>query len=416
MRVESNGQGKLRAACDRCHELKNRCTRTGGSESRCDRCERLDIDCVYNTCAQMGRPRVFRPAHKSTSAGAGDTHVRHIAKRRAARSGQQPTANTNLTPVEHVEHVDPTSSRTPKNPEPILGLLDPSLIPQGTYARNEPALRDWQVAQNNPWLAIPSEDMDWYLQPYSSNFTNPPHDDPTVGHDQSYNPVDSQHGYKGGISDNANSAMGMSEKAIPANIGMDELLRLQCHLNDLLTGASESATTHQLALNEVMVACKDLLELLPGPQSDCSRPSTPGRSQDNSCHAALDPLRINYIAVLQVATSYAYVLQLLDLAVDNLKPQAGNLALVSPGIFNLESPPAIRTSVRAYMVFNMVHQLRDAINLLTPEHKGIPSPHVSPIGMLQIATTTNSMQAAVYMVHEMETSLLEKLSQVMNSP
>ncbi|CAI7675003.1 unnamed protein product [Penicillium discolor] len=416
MRVESNGQGKLRAACDRCHELKNRCTRTGGSESRCDRCERLDIDCVYNTSAQMGRPRVFRPAHKTTSAGAGDSHARHIAKRRAVRSGQQPTANTNLTLVEHVDHVDPTSSETPENPEPILGLLDPSLLPPGTYARNEPAPREWQLAQTKPWSAISSENMDWYLQSYSSDFTNPPNDDATVGHAQAYNPVDPRHGYKGGVSDQPNSAMGMSEKAIPVEIGMDELLRLQCHFNNLLTGASESATPHQPALDEVMVACKDLLELLPGRQSDCSGPSTPGRPQDNSCRAALDPLRINYIAVLQVATSYAYALQLLDLAVDNLKPQAVNLALVSLGIFNLESQPAMSTSVGAYMVFNMVHQLRDAISLLTPEHRGMTSPHVSPTGVLQVATTTNSIQAAVYMVYEMERSLLEKLSQFMNCP
>lgn len=266
MRVESNGEGKLRAACDRCHELKNRCTRTGGSESRCDRCERLDIDCVYNTSAQMGRPRVSRPAHNTTSTGTGDRHAKHTAKRRAVRSGQQRTTNTNLTPVEHVDHVDPASSEPPEYPEPVIGLLDPSILPQGTYARNEPALGDWQVAQAKPWSAIPGENVDWYLQLYSSDFTNPPNDDATVGHAQSYNPVDPRHRHKGGVSDHPDSAMGMSEKATPVKIGMDELLQLQCHLNALLTGASESATPHQPALDEVLVACKDLLELLPGRQ------------------------------------------------------------------------------------------------------------------------------------------------------
>ncbi|KAJ9483221.1 hypothetical protein VN97_g10187 [Penicillium thymicola] len=364
----------------------------------------------------MGRPRVSRPAHNTTSTGTGDRHAKHTAKRRAVRSGQQRTTNTNLTPVEHVDHVDPASSEPPENPEPVIGLLDPSILPQGTYARNEPALGDWQVAQAKPWSAIPGENVDWYLQLYSSDFTNPPNDDATVGHAQSYNPVDPRHRYKGGVSDHPDSAMGMSEKATPVKIGMDELLQLQCHLNALLTGASESATPHQPALDEVLVACKDLLELLPGRQSDCSGPPTPGRPLDNSCRPALDPLRINYIAVLQVATSYAYALQLLDLAVDNLKPQAGNLALVSLGIFNLASQPAMSTSVRAYMIFNMVHQLRDAISLLTPEHGGRPSSHLSSTDGSQVATTTNSMQAAVYMVYEMETSLLEKLSQVMNSP
>ncbi|KAJ6088624.1 hypothetical protein N7486_009885 [Penicillium sp. IBT 16267x] len=210
--------------------------------------------------------------------------------------------------------------------------------------------------------------------------------------------------------------MGMSEKAPSVKTGMDELLRLQCHLSKLLAGASESVTPHQPALDEVMMACKDLLELLPGRQSDCSGLSTPGRPQGNPCHATLDPLRINYIAVLQVATSYAYALQLLDLAVDNLKTRAGNLALVSLGIFNLASQPAMSTSVGAYMISSMVHQLRDAIGLLTPEHNGRPSQYVTSTGGAQLATTTNSLQAAVSMVHEMETSLLEKLSQVMNSP
>lgn len=406
MRVESNGEEKLRAACDRCHELKDRCTRTGGSESRCDRCERLDIDCVYNTSARMGRPRLSRSAHKTASAGPGDSHARHTAKRRAVQSGQQRTTNTNLTPVGHIDHVDSATGDIPGNHEPVLGLLDPSLLSEGTYARNEPALKDWQITQGKPWPAITGENLDWDLQLYSSDFTNPLHDDQTVGHAQAYHQVDLRHRYKA----EPDSAMGMSEKSAPVKTGMDELLRLQCHFSNLLTGASESATPHQPALDEVMMACKDLLELLPGRQSDCSGPSTAGRPQSNPCHAALDPLKINYISVLQVATSYAYALQLLDLAVDNLK--AGNLALVSLGIFNLASQPAMSTSVGAYMISSMVHQLRDAISLLTPEYRGTPSPLVPSTSGLQAATTTSSIQAAVNMVHEMETSLLEKLSQV----
>jgi len=54
---ESSREGKLRAACDRCHDLKNRCIRIGGPDSRCGRCERLDIDCVYQKSSRMGRPK-----------------------------------------------------------------------------------------------------------------------------------------------------------------------------------------------------------------------------------------------------------------------------------------------------------------------------------------------------------------------
>jgi len=55
--IESARESRLRAACDRCHDLKNRCVRTGGIDSRCDRCERLDIDCVYRNTLRIGRPR-----------------------------------------------------------------------------------------------------------------------------------------------------------------------------------------------------------------------------------------------------------------------------------------------------------------------------------------------------------------------
>lgn len=56
-RHKTTQQGKLRGACDRCHELKNRCVRTGGPESRCDRCDRLNSDCVYRNTSRIGRPK-----------------------------------------------------------------------------------------------------------------------------------------------------------------------------------------------------------------------------------------------------------------------------------------------------------------------------------------------------------------------
>ncbi|CAJ0544173.1 Ff.00g034840.m01.CDS01 [Fusarium sp. VM40] len=42
-----DSDAKLRAACDRSHELNIRCTRTGGTESRCDWCDKNDIDLGY---------------------------------------------------------------------------------------------------------------------------------------------------------------------------------------------------------------------------------------------------------------------------------------------------------------------------------------------------------------------------------
>lgn len=59
---QSASETKLRASCDRCHELKNRCARGDTPDSRCERCERLDIDCVYSGVSRIGRP----PGQKSS--------------------------------------------------------------------------------------------------------------------------------------------------------------------------------------------------------------------------------------------------------------------------------------------------------------------------------------------------------------
>lgn len=310
---------------------------------------------------------------------------------------------------------------------------------------------------------IPGDDLNWDLGMYSPNFAHLAHDDPSggrghghrhgYGHEHrhahyEYHQVKSlRHQYKV-VPDFSDSDLGTSEKGtvpIVKTTGADELLRLQFHLSNLLTGASESPTGHQPALDEVMMVCKELLELLPvlahRSGSDYSTSSNSGTGAGaqstlasvnaeypDPCHSIgeptqrggpSEPLRMNYITVLQVTTLYAYALQLLDLAVDNLKTPAGNLALVSLGTFNLATQPAMSTSVGAYMTYSMVHQLRDAISLLTPEYQnqqGPPPPHVSsPPSGLRVATraANNSIQAAVDMVSEQERSLLDNLAQIM---
>jgi len=46
-----------RAACDRCHQIKNRCSREPGCRE-CERCTRLGITCNYSAPLRMGRPMV----------------------------------------------------------------------------------------------------------------------------------------------------------------------------------------------------------------------------------------------------------------------------------------------------------------------------------------------------------------------
>ncbi|GKZ79778.1 hypothetical protein AnigIFM56816_003984 [Aspergillus niger] len=447
-----SGDRKLRAACDRCHELKNRCTRTGGPESRCDRCERLDIDCVYNTTARMGRPRVSENQKGVTSDS--HSHARH-SKRRAVQPGKQRGATAVPLPV---DPIDPASADAAAAAYNRSGCAGPRSGPDsgpgpGGHGNLEPV-------SGLPLLlpeVIPGDNLNWDLGMYSPDFAYPAHDDPTGEHShghahQEYHQVENPRNQSKAVSDFSDSGLGTSEQgtASTARItGADELLRLQSHLSNLLTCASESSTGQKPALDKVLMACKELLELLPVPDyrpgSDCNTASNSGTETEVSfaiasvnaghpdcCHGfgeptqigggPFNPPRINYITILQVATLYAYALQLLDIAVDNLKTRAGNLAPISLGTFNLASQPAMSTSVGAYMISSMVHQLRDAISLLMPEYqhqKGSPPPHISSprsgLGAVA-AAANNSIQAAVDMVSEKEASLLEKSAQVMINP
>lgn len=48
---------KQRAACNRCHELKSRCTQSNIEPGTCDRCQRLGIPCAYSVKSPLGRPK-----------------------------------------------------------------------------------------------------------------------------------------------------------------------------------------------------------------------------------------------------------------------------------------------------------------------------------------------------------------------
>lgn len=45
-----------RLSCDRCHNMKSRCSRTSGFE-KCHRCERYGMTCIYSAPLPMGRPK-----------------------------------------------------------------------------------------------------------------------------------------------------------------------------------------------------------------------------------------------------------------------------------------------------------------------------------------------------------------------
>ncbi|KAI1085702.1 hypothetical protein F5B20DRAFT_519381 [Whalleya microplaca] len=410
-RTESNSDGKLRAACERCRDLKNRCTRTGDPDSRCDRCERLDIDCVYGTNARMGRPRISKPALERSGSG---------RARLGEGSVRSPSFQSSRRTV-HVDLADPSSRNGTENIHPMLDILDSALLPEVMY----------------------KEILDCDLPLYPTDFTQPTNDDPTIenanrafhsdacnvtvqGFRQREEPEDfaySDHG------------LGISREAIGSRTGTDELLRLQCRLHNLLSLADEATTRDSPAVDEVLVACKDFLEIIQATLAAQSHYSEfgvpfalPGRSPSQSSDAsycgnqrARPNLRMsNCVTVLQVLTCYGYVLQLLEPIVDALASRTGDTGFISLGTFSLASQPAMSSYVAIHMVLGMINQLRDSIHLLASGYKelGKASQRTQPfqasaadmVENVQTTITTNSIQIATSMVTEKETILVQRLT------
>ncbi|KAJ5087471.1 hypothetical protein N7456_011087 [Penicillium angulare] len=301
--------------------------------------------------------------------------------------------------------------------------------------------------------------MNWFNPP---DFAHTAHNEPTSEDGdrqlhQEYHQVEDLQPQHKDLSGPSDSTVDDFEKRPDSSVihgGRDELVRLQIRMNDLLNGGSESSPGHSLGLGEVMMVCKELLELLP---VTMHRPSSTYGAKDNhhgdgtalplksinaspnneftgSSHdygrrfngkeGQHETQLIDHIALLQIATSYAFALQLIDCAIDDIGTSASNMEFVSLGTFNLASQPAMSTSVGAYMVSNMIQQLRNTISLLAPEYNSKQKPPAHTSAPQQESNSSRApnegikvpMQAAMNMVHEKETSMLEKLANIMISP
>ncbi|KAI0169665.1 hypothetical protein GGR52DRAFT_573724 [Hypoxylon sp. FL1284] len=421
-RVESNTEGKLRAACERCRELKNRCTRTGDVDSRCDRCERLDIDCVYATNARMGRPRCHRP-----------TIERSGPSRSGAGVGERPPKSRRSSSFQssgrsvHLDQADSSSEAGSATLHPMLDILDSSLIPEVMY-----------------------KDID--IPMYQSDFSQHMNGSPTIENTTSaYRPAKCNvpvHGLHHQEEPESFAypgyGLGMSQKGIGStpstststSTGADELLRLQCRLFNLMSITNEATLREPPAVDEILVACKDLLEIIQanltnqtqghlsetgGPFGFAGRPASqpPGESGPGDQRRQRNQQMANCVTVLQVLTCYGYALQLLEPSIETLATRTGDLGFVSLGAFSLASQPAISSYVAVHMVLSMIHQLRDSIHLLASGFKELTSGaqraqsfQASPSDMMDNmpTATTSSIQMAIGMVSESEALLFQRLS------
>ncbi|KAI1759408.1 hypothetical protein GGR53DRAFT_513695 [Hypoxylon sp. FL1150] len=424
-RAEPTTEGKLRAACERCRELKNRCTRTGDPDSRCDRCERLDIDCVYATNARMGRPRCHRPTVErnglSRGVGVGAGAGERAPKSRRSSSYQSSGRSVRL------DQADSGSDNGSANIHPMLDILDSTLLPDVMY-------RD--ISGGN----IPM---------YQSDFTQPINGSPSGENANQYRPAKCdvtgqtlQHQEEPEAFPYPDYGMGMPQKGVGSIIatGTDDLLRLQCRLYNLMSITNEATIREPPAVDEILVACKDLLEIIQanlaaqghlseagGPFAFAGRPASQPAGEPNhgDQRRHRNQQMANCVTVLQVLTCYGYALQLLEPSIDTLATRTGDLGFVSLGAFSLASQPAISSYVAVHMVLSMIHQLRDSIHILASGYKELANAtqrsqsfQASPTDMMEDmqTTTASSIQIAVGMVTESESILFQRLSNFTKRP
>lgn len=225
----------------------------------------------------------------------------------------------------------------------------------------------------------------------------------------------------------------ISQKGIDSitTAGADELLRLQCRLYNLMSITNEATLREPPAVDEILVACKDLLEIIQAnlaaqghlPESGGSFAFSGSQPAGEPSHGDQRRRRNqqmgNCVTVLQVLTCYGYALQLLEPSIDTLATRTGDLGFVSLGAFSLASQPAISSYVAVHMVLSMIHQLRDSIHLLASGYKELANAsqgarpfQTSSTDMMEDmqTTTANSIQIAIGMVTESEAILFQRLS------
>lgn len=83
---------KQRAACNRCHELKSRCTQSNIEPGTCDRCQRLGILCAYSAKSPLGRPK--SATMRRANADDGRIGTRRNSENRTGISGKGATLDT----------------------------------------------------------------------------------------------------------------------------------------------------------------------------------------------------------------------------------------------------------------------------------------------------------------------------------
>ncbi|KAL0943248.1 uncharacterized protein CTRU02_201134 [Colletotrichum truncatum] len=290
-RLQTAKDAKLRSACDRCHDMKNRCTRFGGIESRCDRCERLDADCVYSTRSQVGRPKTRKQEAALTA--------------RESSQSLGPTTSR-LVPLDDAEVRLGTTLRD--------GTLqfDFDSSASSSSSSSQPAHLSqhfWEVDLSANQTTHCNEGSEWQLDSAIFMDNSPSYGDNTVASGSAHeDPV--------GLSpQHRNLTPNGAEGDV--NGTTDTLIRLQSQLQQLLFGTLNAPkedmplpTGHKPypAVDKVLGLTNQLLEIVQAQIQ--TNPNTEQLARN-----------MNRITTLQIMTCYTYVVQLLSPIITTARQQ-----------------------------------------------------------------------------------------------
>ncbi|KAE8154023.1 hypothetical protein BDV25DRAFT_6008 [Aspergillus avenaceus] len=460
---------KLRAACDRCHQLKNRCARSGGPESRCDRCERLDIDCIFRANARMGRPRGQRSHQRTSPASNSDgnqsTRNQTVFSRTQNRSMRE-TRRITTAKGEHLHHGDPESHSTPNHdtygvtlaPTPP-GIWDEDIIPDGCHMMDMETLGSEDtspITASGPGLEW-DFDLPVFHQPLQVN-TGPKED--TLSSILASLPQQillSDH-YEGNLSpkQDLSSTTGSTNEPRYA-LDIKRLVELQNRLHGLMCSehlckdqgdfTPDTETNSHLPVDEVLGVTSSLLEILQATRGTDVNPSC------ESIQTAPKQESSKYLGVLHAVTCYAYLVEIVESiipslamqierstnntsphAIYNLDPRlTGNITPVSEptpdkpmnqrpilklGCFSLESQPSLNAHVVLHIILRMIQELHVSFRLLISGPRATQR-NACTEGELDFETdwktkledtaTGLAAQSIIREFQEKDTALLEKL-------
>ncbi|KAK2041396.1 hypothetical protein LZ31DRAFT_557006 [Colletotrichum somersetense] len=298
-RLQTSKDPKLRSACDRCHELKNRCTRSGGVESRCDRCERLDEDCVYSTRSQVGRPRSRK--QEATLAARASPSIGTPASRLVPLKDAE-VRRLETTPRDGTLQLDFDSSASSSSSSSHAAHLNQHF---------------WGVDLSVNQTGHCHDDSEWQLDaavfmanspPYGDNMapSGPGKQDP-IGLSllQDGNDAVTSAGVKGDVDGTTGTLIGLQSQLQQLLSGS---LKAPKEDNNMLLPTGHEAYS---AVDEILDLTKNLLGIVQAQTQTNSSPGQPAR-------------HTNRITTLQIMTCYTYVLQLLDPIITSTRQQSNS--------------------------------------------------------------------------------------------